>query len=150
MSHTYANLVSHLIFSTKERRPFLEVEARPRVFGYVGGVARELGCNAIIVNGTSDHVHVLVEIPPRVAISDVVRVLKTNSSRWIHRQFPGQKAFAWQSGFGAFSVSRSQIDRVVTYIENQEQHHGTLSFQDEFRTILLRHGLSMDEEHGWG
>jgi len=150
MSHTHALLTTHLIFSTKDRRPLLIEAARPRVFGYLGGIVRELGGRAIIVNGTEDHVHLLVDLPPRVAVSDAVRVIKANSSRWIHREISGNADFAWQTGFGAFSVSKSRVADVEAYIAYQEQHHARVTFQDEYRSILARHGLDIEDEHGWG
>ena len=150
MSHTHAILTTHLIFSTKERRPFLDECVRPRVHGYLGGIARELDGRTIIVNGTADHVHLLVDLPPKLAVSDAVRVIKANSSRWIHREISGLGDFSWQTGFGAFSVSKSKLADVQAYIANQERHHASVSFQDEYRSFLAHHGLEMDEERGWG
>ena len=148
MGHTHAILTTHLIFSTKERRPFLDAVARPRIHGYLGGIVRELGGRAITVNGTEDHVHLLVDLPPKVAVSDAVRVIKTNSSRWIHREITGFGDFGWQTGFGAFSVSKSRVADVETYIANQELHHASVSFQDEYRSFLAHHGLEIDEDLG--
>jgi REP element-mobilizing transposase RayT len=149
MPQTFTSLLCHLIFSTKNREPFLDPELRPRLFGYMGGILREEGATPLIVNGPEDHVHALVATPPTRALSDVMRVLKTNSSRWVHEQWPEKKAFAWQAGYGAFSVSKSNAEEVRRYVENQEEHHKHVSFQDEFRAFLHRHGISFDERYIW-
>ena len=149
MSHTYTNLLTHVIFSTKDRRPDLGPDLRPSVFAYVGGIVRELGGTALAVNGPEDHLHALIVLPANVSLADAMRVVKTNSSRWIHEKWPQRKAFAWQTGYGAFSVSRSNVDDVVRYIENQEEHHRTVSFQDEFLAFLKRHGVSYDPRYVW-
>jgi putative transposase len=149
MAHTFTSLLCHVIFSTKEREPFLDEELRPRLFAYMGGVLREVGATGLVVNGPADHVHALVSIPATQAVSDMRRILKTNSSRWVHEQWPQKKEFAWQSGYGAFSVSKSNVEEVRRYIENQEEHHKHVSFQDEFRAFLHRHGISFDERYVW-
>ena len=128
MPHTYTSLLVHIIFSTKDRRPYLDAELRPRLFPYMGGILRELGGTPILVNGPDDHVHALTALPPTRSLSDVMRVLKTNSSRWVHEQWPARRDFAWQSGYGAFTVSRSNVDEVERYIAGQEEHHRHVTF----------------------
>ncbi|MCH8852208.1 MAG: transposase [Planctomycetes bacterium] len=112
---------------------------------YIGGIVRELGRTAIAVGGTADHVHVLLRLPPSVSIADAMRVVKTNSSRWVHETSPNCRSFAWQTGYGAFSVSESNRQRVSDYIANQENHHRRTSFQEEYLAFLRRHGIDYDE-----
>ena len=149
MPHTYVNLLVHVIFSTKDRRPHMTPDLRPRLFAYIGGVVRELGGTPSIVNGTDDHVHVLLGLPATKAVADVLRIVKTNSSRWVHETFPALRAFAWQSGYGAFSVSQSNADAVHAYIATQEEHHRHVSFQEEYAQFLKRHGITYDERYVW-
>jgi putative transposase len=149
MAHTFTSLLCHVIFSTKDRQQFLDADSRPRIFSYMGGILRAEGATALIVNGPEDHVHALIAMPPTQALSDVMRVLKTNSSRWVHEQWPQKSEFAWQAGYGAFSVSKSNAEEVRRYIDNQEEHHKEVSFQDEFRAFLRRHGITFDERYIW-
>ncbi|HST50589.1 MAG TPA: IS200/IS605 family transposase [Pyrinomonadaceae bacterium] len=128
MSHTHTNLLIHIIFSTKDRMPLIDSDINPRLHAYLGGIVRELKGTALSVNGTMDHVHMLIGLPPTVALSDVVRVTKANSSRWIHEQIVDKK-FGWQSGYGAFSVSQSKAQTVLAYIAHQEAHHRKISFK---------------------
>jgi REP element-mobilizing transposase RayT len=116
---------------------------------YLGGIIRELDGHAIIVNGPADHVHLLCSLPATTALADVMRVLKTNSSKWIHETFPNLASFAWQTGYAAFSVSESNVQAVEQYIRNQEEHHRTVSFQDEFVAFLKRHGIQYDPRYIW-
>src|SRR5687767_3382501 len=104
VTHTYVNLLVHAIFSTRDRRPHITPDLRPRLFAYMGGVVREVGAAPSITNGTDDHVHMLLGLPATAAVADLLRVVKTNSSRWVHETFPALRAFAWQSRYGAFSV----------------------------------------------
>ena len=149
MAHTYTSLLAHVIFSTKDRRPVLGEELRPRLFPYMGGILREVGVTAVAINGPADHVHALLAVPAAVALADAVRVLKTNSSRWVHEQWPQRRAFGWQSGYGAFSVSRSNREEVERYIANQEEHHRHVTFQEEYLAFLKRHGIAYDERYVW-
>jgi putative transposase len=123
MGHTYTNLLTHIIFSTKDRLPYLRTERREDVFAYMGGIVRELKGHAVNVNGPEDHVHMLMRLPAAVAIAKAVEVIKTNSSRWIHERRVLYRTFAWQAGYAAFSVSESNADNVSQYITNQVAHH---------------------------
>ncbi|MGA9980304.1 MAG: IS200/IS605 family transposase [Candidatus Sulfotelmatobacter sp.] len=126
MSHTAGNLVLHLIFSTKGRQPLITPEIRTDLFAYLGGIIREMHGTALIINGTADHVHMLIRIRPAQAAAEVARVVKTNSSRWMNENWVHQKRparFAWQTGYGAFSVSESNVLAVSRYIATQEEHH---------------------------
>lgn len=125
----------------------IEGEIKPRLFAYLGGIVREVGGVAVIVGGTNDHVHLLIDLPPTLALSDVMRTVKTNSSRWMHEQ--GHNQFEWQRGFGAFSVSSANIEPVKSYIVNQELHHQKITFRDEFIGFLDRSRIDYEERYLW-
>ena len=120
------------------------------LFPYMGGIVRELRGAVLALNGPADHVHLLVEMPAALALADMLRILKTNSSRWVHEQFPEHKGFAWQNGYGAFSVSQSRAGAVCQYIATQQEHHRAVSFQDEFLALLKKHGIAYDPRDVWG
>jgi len=128
---------------TRERAPCIGDAIRDDLYGYIGGIVRELRGKAIALGGTKDHVHMLLKLPCDIAIADCLRVVKTNSSRWVHERWPERRSFAWQTGYGAFSVSESGHSRVVQYIRGQEAHHRKMSFRDEFILLLRKpsHGL---------
>jgi putative transposase len=137
------------VFSTKDRAPDLQPELSARLFPYMGGIVKESKAAPIIINGPADHVHALLSISPATSVADFVRVLKTNSSRWVHEQFPERKRFAWQSGYGAFTVSSSRADAVQAYSASQCEHHRRVSFQEEFLSLLKKHGLECPVEDCW-
>jgi len=149
MAHTFTNLVTHIIFSTKDRLPQIDVDLKSQLYPYMGGIIRELDGKASLINGTFDHVHLLVQLPPVLALSDAMRVLKTNSSKWVHEQWPARSKFAWQTGYGAFSVSKSNADAVGRYIADQEEHHRSKTFQEEFLEYLKKHEIDYDEKYIW-
>ena len=149
MGHTYSNLMAHVVFSTKDRAPTLDSELKPRLFAYMGGIIRELGGTALLINGPADHVHILMLFPAKIALSEMLGKLKANSSGWVHREFPAKRAFAWQTGFAAFSVSLSQKQAVLDYIAGQEEHHRKLSFKEEFIAFLQKHEVEYDERYIW-
>lgn len=149
MAHTYTRLLYHVVFSTKDRRPLLDADLRPRLFAYFGGVVGELRGQPILINGVADHVHGLVWIPPTVSVTELMRVVKTNTSRWVHETWPERAGFAWQTGYGAFTVSQSQVEVVRQYIAGQEDHHRTMTFQEEYLALLTRHGIEFDERYVW-
>jgi len=149
MAHTFANLLTHVIFATKGREPFINGEFQTRLLAYLAGIVRHLHAVPFDINGAADHVHVLVSLPPTLSIAELVRVMKSNSSRWVHEQWPSRKAFAWQEGYGAFSVSLSNKASVVRYIKAQEEHHRKVSFQEEFLAFLKKHGIAYDERYIW-
>jgi hypothetical protein len=115
----------------------------------MGGIIRELDGIPNLINGLSDHVHILATLPAKLAISDALRTVKTNSSRWVHEQFPSYAKFAWQTGFGAFSVSHSDLDLVRTYIANQDEHHRRVTFQEEFLNLLKEYEVEFDGRYIW-
>ncbi len=149
MAHSFANLLTHVIFSTKDRQPLIDDKLKPRLMAYLGGIVHELGGVALLINGPADHVHALVKLPHTFAVADAMRVIKTNSSRWVHETWPARRAFAWQAGYGAFSVSQSHVEAVRSYIAGQEEHHRRVTFQDEFLEFLRRHGIEYDERYIW-
>ena len=149
MPHSYTHLLMHVVFSTKVRAPFIDAELSEKLYPYVGGIIRELGGSALAINGTVDHVHLLILLPAMTALADVMRVLKTNSSRWVHETWADRRAFGWQPGYGAFSVSQSAADDVRRYIEDQEDHHHRKTFKEEFIALLQRHGIEYDERYVW-
>ena len=146
MVHTPTLLLVHAVFSTKERRPWLDPAVRADAFTYLGGIAREAGATALAVNGTVDHVHLPLAHPLTLALAELVRLLKTNSSLWLHRTQPSTHAgFAWQTGYGAFSVSPSTREVVIEYIARQEAHHQRMSFAEEYLALFKKHGVTFDE-----
>jgi len=149
MSHSYACLMTHAVFSTKDRVPLVVNECRERLYPYLGGIAREIDAKALIIGGTADHVHLLLSLPPTLCVADALRDLKANSSRWVHETWPDRRDFAWQTGYGAFSVSESQRDAVARYIESQVEHHKRRTFQEEFIALLKKHRIPYDERYIW-
>src|ERR1017187_8427154 len=122
MPHSFASLLIHVIFSTKNRIPALSPDLAERLFPYMGGIVRERKGVPLIINGPADHVHLLVSVPATESIAELLRVLKTNSSRWVHEQFPSQNRFGWQAGYAAFTVSNSRVADVRKYIATQQEH----------------------------
>jgi hypothetical protein len=127
--------------------PLLDAELKPRLFPYIGGIVREVGGTPLLVNGPADHVHILTVAPAKVALSELVGKVKANSSGWVHREFPPRNAFAWQTGYAAFSVSHSQKETVLNYIANQEEHHRKVSFKEELVLFLKKHEIGYDERY---
>jgi REP element-mobilizing transposase RayT len=150
MPHSFASLLVHIIFSTKNRAGELSPQLAARLFPYMGGIIRERKGVPVIINGPADHVHRLVYVSATESIADLLRVVKTNSSRWVHEQFPEQKRFGWQAGYGAFTVSGSRAARVTDYIAAQQEHHRRVSFQEEFLAFLRNHGMAHDVRDLWG
>lgn len=145
---TYSRLLVHVVFSTKERHPWIADDMRTDLHGYLGGIARNIDAIPLIVGGVADHIHALIALPTKLSVADLVRTLKSNSSSWVHERWP-QRLFQWQNGYGAFSVSESNKDAVVRYIENQAEHHRQRSFQEEFLDLLNRHGIEYDPRYVW-
>lgn len=144
MAHTHTKLLYHLIFSTKLRRAQIKPAFREPLFTYMGGIIKRSGGHLLRIGGTADHVHLLVELGPTTPIADLMRLIKTNSSKWIHETYPLAAGFAWQTGYAAFSVSSSAADDVARYIDGQDQHHRTHTFETEFVEFLRRHRIEYD------
>ena len=147
MANTYTSLHYHVIFSTKNREPLLSVDARERVWRYLGGIARANEMTALEIGGVADHVHVLVSLPASLAIAKAVQLIKGGSSHWVRENIAGLSGFAWQDGYGAFTVSESQIEAVRDYIRRQEEHHRARTFAEEYRAFLERHQVVFDERY---
>jgi REP element-mobilizing transposase RayT len=148
MPHTYTNLLTHVIFSTKDREPLITASLHDDLLAYLGGIVRELHGALRAANTRPEHVHLLCSLPPTVATADALRVVKTNSSRWVHRD-RRLAGFDWQTGYGAFSVSHSLVPAVVRYIQDQEKHHRRVTFQEEFIAFLKKNGIAYDERYIW-
>jgi len=150
MPQSLSAVYLHLVFSTKDRRPFLRDPAvRAGCQAYLGEVSKRLDCPTVIVGAVEDHVHILARLSRSVSQADWVKELKRTSSLWIKSHYANLKDFSWQSGYGLFSVSPSNLDAVLTYIGNQEDHHRTTTFQEEYRSLLKKHELSWDERYLW-
>ena len=145
MGSTFFSLHYHIVFSTKDRRPFIPPEWRPRIHSYLGGIIRGMNGVAEIVGGVEDHVHLLASLRPVHCIADVLRDLKKDSTNWVKENF--DRRFIWQEGYAAFTVSLSATDSVRNYIANQEAHHGKHSFVDELRELLGKAGIEYDEKY---
>ena len=147
MAHTYTNLIYHIVFSTQGHLPLLKPEYRQELFAYLGGLVKEKGGLPIIINGVADHIHLLILLPPNLSVSEAMKFAKANSSRWMKQRF--KTPFAWQTGFGAFSVSRSNVPAVAKYIRDQEAHHRKMDFKTEFTTLLEKNEIDFDEKFLW-
>ena len=150
MTNTYTALHYHIVFSTKSRMPLITPDIEQRVWSYIGGVARHHNMVALSIGGFDDHIHALIGAPATVAPSVIAQQLKGDSSRWIHTSFPAITTFAWQEGYGAFTVSKSNLDTVDMYIQRQRKHHANVSFKDEYLTMLKLHNIEPDEQFVFG
>ena len=150
MAQSLSRIIIHLVFSTKLRTPWLKDPGlRKELYPYLGGILRDnVDSPSIIINGVEDHVHMLFVLSRKFAPMDVVKEVKTESSKWVKRK-SGIADFTWQSGYGAFSIGESDIPDVKTYIQNQESHHRFVTFQDEFRELCRKHGVELDERYVW-
>jgi putative transposase len=150
MPQSLSSVHIHLVFSTKGRQPFLRnEEIRKEMHAYLGGVSKKLDCSPVVVGGTEDHTHLLCRLARTITQADWVKEIKRVSSIWIKQREPTLAAFAWQGGYGAFSVSASAIDKTYEYIANQQEHHKKQTFQDEYRAFLRKHGMEWDERFVW-
>jgi REP element-mobilizing transposase RayT len=149
MPKSYTNLLYHIIFSTRDRRPIITPHRRTRLYDYVGGIIREVGGISLAIGGIADHLHLLAKLRADRALSDTLRDLKANSTGWMHDVFPDAGDFYWQKGYGAFTVSTSHVPAVSAYINDQERHHQNRSFRDEFVEILRVNGVEYDERYLW-
>jgi putative transposase len=148
MPSTHINLLCHAVFSTRERQPSIELGWKDRLHAYLGGTARSLGAVPLVVGGVADHVHLLLSLRATHRLSDLMREIKHESSRWVHDEI-GAVSFAWQEGYGAFSVSSREVSEMRRYIEGQEEHDRIHTFQEEYLTLLEEHDLEFDERYLW-
>jgi REP element-mobilizing transposase RayT len=150
MAQSLAKIVVHTIFSTKDRRPFLrDHKLRDELHRYIGGILLELDCQPIIAESVADHIHFLCSLSRTREPANMIKEVKRGSSRWLKTKGPELSDFAWQSGYGIFSIGFSQIESVRRYIAGQEEHHRQVSFQDEFREFLQRYEIKFDERFVW-
>jgi putative transposase len=147
VAHSFSRNHIHLVFSTKDRRNTVSKGWQPRLSAYLGGISENHEMIPLAVGGTENHVHILIHPPAKLALAKAVVLLKANSSKWMGEQ---GKDFSWQEGYGAFSVSASNLDEVTRYIENQEARHWKKSFEDEFRAMLQKHGVEYDPNYVFG
>ena len=150
MPQSLARVVLHIVFSTKNRVPFLkDADLRSRLHAYMAGVLQNIGCEPILIGGVEDHVHILCNLSRTITIASLVEEVKKSPSKWMKEQGAAFNDFYWQGGYGAFSVSQSNVEQVRAYIAAQEEHHRKVSFQDEFRTLCRKYGVEIDERYVW-
>lgn len=147
MPHSYVSDLIHYIFSTKERYPFIEPELESRLWPYMGGIARENGMKALAIGGTNDHAHALISLPATMSVAKAIQLIKGGSSKSVHDQLPKYREFGWQDGYGAFSVSASQMKSVISYIDGQKEHHRKKTFEEEFLEFLDKYGVDYDRRY---
>ena len=147
MPSTHLSLHYHLVFSTKDRVASIATDVRPRLHAYRGGIVRQIGAVPLEIGGTADHVHAVVGLKATHSVADVLRTMKGDSSKWMHQEHLVK--FSWQEGYGAFTVSRSNVEAVRQYVRNQETHHRTRSFQEEYLEFLQKHEIEFDERYLW-
>ena len=150
MANTYTCLHYHVLFSTRNRERWLVPEIEERVWRFIGGIARAHRMTALQVGGVEDHIHAVVTAPPTIAPCQIAQFLKGDSSKWIHEEFSALRNFGWQDGYAAFTVSKSDIPRVIKYIQNQRAHHRKKTFQEEYLEFLHANGIDYDERYLWG
>jgi len=149
MAQSLAKITIHVVFSTKNREPLLSSATRNNLFAYIVGILNSLDCVTLIINGTEDHVHLMTVMSKTISLSKMIGELKGGSSRWMNSRDEAMKNFAWQAGYGAFSVSDSQIPKVINYIKGQEEQHRKMTFQDELIMLLKKHKIEFDERYLW-
>lgn len=150
MANTFSQIYFHIVFSTKNRVDWITPDIEARVWAYIGGIARKHKMTALQVGGIDNHIHALVGARTTVNASDIAKYLKGDSSYWIHSEFPSKRDFAWQDGYGVFSVSKSLIPNVIDYIKRQREHHDRQTFEEEFVELLKLHAIDYDERYLFG
>jgi putative transposase len=149
MPQSLSFLLTHIVFSTKDRTPVLDATVRPALHAYLATVARNVDCECFRVGGVADHVHLAVRLSRTITMAKLIEELKTSSSKWLKTQSPALASFAWQRGYGSFSVGPSDLSALLHYIDTQEEHHRTRTFQDEYRAFLKKYGIDYDERYVW-
>jgi len=149
MAHSFTSSLYHCVFSTKGRRALIAPDLQDRLWPFMGGIARENRMKALAIGGVEDHVHLLLSVPSTLAIAKAIQLTKGGSSKWVHETFRQHAHFAWQEGYGAFSIGISQVDSTTAYIQSQAEHHRTKTFQEEFLAFLKRHAIEYDERYIW-
>ena len=149
MPQSLSYLLTHIVFSTKDRTPVLDATVRTDLHAYLATVARNVDCECFRVGGVADHVHLAVRLSRTLTMAKLIEELKTSSSKWLKTQSPALASFAWQRGYGAFSVGPSDLNALLHYIDTQEEHHRARTFQDEYRAFLTKYGIEYDERYVW-
>lgn len=149
MASTLTNLLYHIVFSTKRREPIITAPIRSDLYAYMGGIVRGEGGVLLEIGGMPDHVHLVTRFKSEPSVATMLKMIKSKSSQWLNDKPNRPGRFQWQTGYGAFTVSVSQLDNVRDYVQNQEQHHRRKTFQDEFRKLLEKHGIEYDERYVW-
>lgn len=149
MAGKYLSLLVHFTWSTAGREPWIEAAMREDLYSFIGGIMKNQNSKLIAAGGMFDHIHLYTSMPSTISIADFVNVVKSNSSRWVHESSSRLRNFAWQEGYGAFSVSKSEEGKVVRYIKNQEDHHRKRSFKEELVGLLEKHGIEYDKRYIW-
>jgi len=149
MANTYTNLLYHIIFSTKDRIPLITDDLREELYKYMGGIVRGEKGILISIGGMPDHVHLAAKFKAGISMSDMLRKIKANSSKWANEKLNNRSKFAWQNGFGAFTVSESQLDALLHYIKRQEEHHRNKTFKEEFLEFLKKQNIEYEEKYLW-
>ena len=149
MPQSLSNILIHLIWSTKDRHPWLTPGIREKTHAFLAGAVRQMDCEAYRVGGVADHVHLALRLSRTLSVADLVKEVKTASSKWLKEQDPAFTGFHWQQGYGAFSLGMSQKETLLHYIDTQKEHHRTRTFQDEYREFLQKYGVDYDERHVW-
>lgn len=149
MPQSLSYLLTHIVFSTKDRAPVLDATVRLALHAYLATVARNVDCECFRTGGVADHVHLAVRLSRTITMAELIEELKTSSSKWLKTQSPALAAFAWQRGYGAFSVGPSDLNALLHYIDTQEEHHKTRTFQYEYRAFLNKYGIEFDERYVW-
>ena len=149
MPQSLSKVILHIIFSTKDREPWLNSQVRPRMHAYLATICRDQGAELAHVGGVADHVHIVATLPRTLSQAELIEKIKKASSKWIKTLDGRFRGFFWQRGYGTFSVSPSQLDAVVQYVTSQQEHHRTRTFQQKYRELLRRHGVDFDERYVW-
>jgi REP element-mobilizing transposase RayT len=150
MSHTFSQLLFHIVFSTQYRQDLIDPDLRDDLYPIIAEIVRSERCSLLGIGGMPDHLHLLVRVRANLSLSDLLRSIKANSSRWVHERSETPRRFGWQEGYGAFSVSESAAGEVHRYIQSQEEHHRRRSFEEEWVGLLIRHGIEFDPANPFG
>lgn len=146
---SFVKVYIHYVFSTKKREPLIVQDLESNLWAYMGGIARNNNMEALIINGTEDHAHVLLSFPSTITIAKAIQVVKGGSSHWVHKTFPEYQDFEWQKGYGAFGVSHFDIHKTINYIKNQKKHHAQHEFKEEYLELLNKHEINYDVRYLW-
>ena len=149
MSQSFSQTIIHLVFSTKHREPLISPGIEAQLHGYLASTCRAIGSNAFRIGGCADHIHIACSLPRTLSISDLLQEIKRSSSVWMKEQGAEYRDFAWQNGYGAFSIGYSQLDRLLHYIDTQHEHHKKESFKEEFLSFLKKYNIEYKEEYLW-